>query len=125
MLFDLRGRRRKAVQATYLLLAVLMGGGLVLFGIGGGVSGGLLDAFQGGGGGGDSGNEIVEKRIDREQKRLAANPQNEELMKALVRDNYTLAAAQIGSGAQAFPDEAKDELRQAGKYWQQYLATHD
>ena len=30
-----RGRRRRAVQATYLMLAVLMGGGLVLFGIGG------------------------------------------------------------------------------------------
>ena len=41
MLFDLRGRRRRAVQATYLLLAVLMGGGLVLFGIGGEVSGAL------------------------------------------------------------------------------------
>ena len=45
MLFDLRGRRRRAVQGTYLMLALLMGGGLVLFGIGGSVSGGLLDAF--------------------------------------------------------------------------------
>ena len=34
MLFDLRGRRRRAVQGTYLMLAVLMGGGLVLFGVG-------------------------------------------------------------------------------------------
>ena len=33
MLFDLRGRRRRAVQATYLTLAILMGGGLVFFGI--------------------------------------------------------------------------------------------
>ena len=36
MLFDLRGRgRRRTVQAIYLGLAILMGGGLVLFGIGG------------------------------------------------------------------------------------------
>ena len=28
MLFDLRGRRRRAVQGTYLMLALLMGGGL-------------------------------------------------------------------------------------------------
>ena len=46
MLFDLRGRRRRLVQATYLSLAVLMGGGLVLFGIGGDVSGGLFNAFE-------------------------------------------------------------------------------
>jgi hypothetical protein len=123
MLFDLRGRRRRAVQATYLMLAVLMGGGLVLFGIGGGVSGGLLDAFQGGGGG-SSGNELIEKRIDREQQRLAANPQNEALLKALVRDNYALATSQIDSGSQTFPDDAKDELRAAAKYWQRYLETH-
>ena len=52
MLFDLRGRRRRAVQGTYLVLAMLMGGGLVLFGVGGSVSGGLLDAFKSDGGGG-------------------------------------------------------------------------
>jgi hypothetical protein len=55
MLFDLRGKRRRAVQATYLTLAVLMGGGLVLFGIGGS-GGNIFDAFDcGGGGASDSG----------------------------------------------------------------------
>ena len=34
MLFDLQGKRRRVVQATYLTLALLMGGGLVFFGIG-------------------------------------------------------------------------------------------
>ena len=50
MLFDLRSRgRRRTVQATYLGLALLMGGGLVLFGVGtGGGGGGLLNAFGGG-----------------------------------------------------------------------------
>ena len=48
MLFDLQGRRRRMVQATYLILAVLMGGGLVLFGVGSGsISGGLFDALTG------------------------------------------------------------------------------
>ena len=47
MLFDLRGRgRRRTIQAIYLSLAILMGGGLVLFGIGGEVQGGLFDAFR-------------------------------------------------------------------------------
>ena len=47
MLFDLRGRgRRRTVQVIYLSLALLLGGGLVLFGIGGDVQGGLFDAFS-------------------------------------------------------------------------------
>ena len=51
MLFDLRGRgRRRTVQAVYLGLAVLMGGGLVLFGVGAGNGfGGILNAFTGNG----------------------------------------------------------------------------
>jgi hypothetical protein len=118
MLFDLRGRRRRAVQATYLTLAVLMGGGLVLFGIGGDVQGGLFDAFTGGDGGG-SGNELVEKRIERNEKRAAAG--SEAALKELVRDYYQLANSEAGSGAQTFPDEAKGELRKAGAAWERYL----
>src|SRR5437763_13760749 len=54
MLFDLRSRgRRRTVQAVYLGLALLMGGGLVLFGVGAGNGfGGILNAFNGGGGSG-------------------------------------------------------------------------
>jgi hypothetical protein len=56
MLFDLRGSgRKRAVKVIYMTLAVLMGSGLVLFGIGGATSGGLLDVFTGGGGGGGGG----------------------------------------------------------------------
>ena len=48
MLFDLRSRgRRRTVQAVYLGLAVLMAGGLVLFGVGAGNGfGGLLGDFK-------------------------------------------------------------------------------
>jgi hypothetical protein len=120
MLFDLRGRRRRAVQATYLTLAVLMGGGLVLFGIGGDVSGGLFDAFSDRSGSGNS-SEQLEERIDRNEERLQSSPRNEAVLKALVRDNHALASAQLPTGAFQYPDEAKDELRQAGEYWQRYL----
>src|ERR671914_482748 len=68
MLFDLQGKRRRVVQATYLTLAVLMGGGLVLFGIGGDVSGGLFDAFSDRQGGGGS-NTLAEDRIERPDPR--------------------------------------------------------
>ena len=51
MLFDLRGPgRRRTVKIIYITLAFLMGGGLVLFGIGGGAApGGLVDAIPQGG----------------------------------------------------------------------------
>src|ERR1700761_1148472 len=47
MLFDLRGKgRRRTVRVIYLGLALLMGGGLVLFGVGAGNgNGGILNAF--------------------------------------------------------------------------------
>lgn len=122
MLFDLRGRRRRAVQATYLTLAVLMGGGLVFFGIGGDVSGGLFDAFSERGGGG---NEQLEERIERNEQRLAGRPRSEAVLKELVRDYYALAASQTRSGAQGFPEEARDELRQAGAYWERYRRAED
>jgi hypothetical protein len=124
MLFDLRGRRRRAVQATYLMLAVLMGGGLVLFGIGGDVSGGLLDAFKGGGGG-SSGDSALQDRVDRQEERLAKSPQNEAVLQNLIRDYYSLATGQRESGTVGFPADAKDELRKAGEYWQRYTKAVD
>ena len=73
MLFDLRGRRRRAVQATYLILAVLMGGGLVLFGIGGDVSGRPLRRLQRARRRAAA-NDVVEKRIERNEERAAGEP---------------------------------------------------
>jgi hypothetical protein len=120
MLFDLRGRRRRAVQVTYLTLAVLMGGGLVLFGIGG-ASGGVLDAITGnnsGGGGGDSG---LQKQIDRQEARLKTSPNNTAALAELVRLHYQEASAQTPSGSSTIPESGKDELRQAGVYWERYV----
>jgi hypothetical protein len=122
MLFDLRGRRKRAVQVTYLFLALLMGGGLVLFGVGGSVSGGLLDAFKGSGGG-SNGDSALQDQVDKGEERLAKNPQSEVVLQNLVRDYYALATSQRESGTVGFPDDAKDDLRKAGLYWQRYLTT--
>jgi hypothetical protein len=122
MLFDLRGRRRRAVQVTYLLLALLMGGGLVLFGVGGDVSGGLVDAFKGGGG--SSGDSVLQDKIDKQEERLQRSPRNEALLQSLVRNYYAKATQTRESGTQ-FPPEAKDDLRKAGSYWKRYADTAD
>jgi hypothetical protein len=124
MLFDLRGRRRRVVQATYLLLAVLLGGGLVLFGIGGDVSGGLFDAFSERGGGGN-GNDAIEERVDRLEKRVATNPGNTAALQELVRDYYGLATTQQEPGTAEFPDEARDELRNSASAWQRYVDAEE
>jgi hypothetical protein len=123
MLFDLRGHRRRAVQATYLVLAVLMGGGLVLFGIGGS-SGGIIDAITGNGsGGGSSINSQLEKRIDAQKKRLETSPNNTTVLSALVQLNYQAAVSQMSSGATTIPAEGKDELRQAASYYERYVGA--
>jgi hypothetical protein len=124
MLFDLRGRRRRAVQATYLTLAVLMGGGLVLFGIGGSVSGGLLDAFKGGNGNNTDVNSTIQKRNDKERARLAKEPTNPALLASLTRGEFQAATAQIPSGGATYPKDARDELSRSGGYWQRYLKAN-
>jgi len=118
MLFDLQGKRRRVVQATYLMLAVLMGGGLVLFGIGGEVSGGLFDAFSDRNGG--AGSDIVEERVERNEKRIAARPRDEEARKELVRDYYSLGFEENGDN-QVVSGEAKELLRKASVHWAAYL----
>ena len=121
MLFDLQGKRRRMVQVVYLTLAVLMGGGLVLFGIGGDVSGGLFDAFSDNRSSG-GGNSLIEDRVDRYEKRVKANPRDETARKELVRNYFQLATAQVPDQAVSFPDDAKDELRKAAANWKAYLA---
>jgi hypothetical protein len=123
MLFDLRGRRRRAVQGTYLLLAVLMGGGLVFFGVGSDVSGGLFDVFGERSSSGGNANQAIEDRVERLEKRVARDPGNTAALQELVRNYYGLATTQQESSSASFPDEAKDELRKAGSAWQRYLAA--
>ena len=122
MLFDLQGKRRRVVQATYLMLAVLMGGGLVLFGIGGDVSGGLFDAFSDNSGGG-SGNDPIEKRIERNEKKAAAAARaTRRRCKALVRAHYQLAGRPDSARTAGFPADGQGRAAQGRRQLERYLA---
>src|SRR3954464_13126854 len=91
MLFDLRGRgRRRTIQAIYVTLAILMGGGLVFFGIGGNTSGGLFDAFKGGGGGSNVDARLT-KQVERYQKQVQTSPTDARAWAALTRARYQVA----------------------------------
>jgi hypothetical protein len=123
MLFDLKGRRRRVVQGTYIVLAVLMGGGLILFGIGGGTNGGLLDAFKGGGGS-STGNANLQKQIDNAQKRLVTNPQDQAALAQMIRGNYQLAQLNVDTNTGTINADGKKYLQKAGDAWQRYLDTN-
>ena len=117
MLFDLKGRRRRVVQATYLMLAVLMGGGLVFFGIGGDVSGGLFDAFSDRSG---SGSGLVSDRIEDNEEKVEANPKDKAALQDLVRDYYQLANDEVTDQG-TYTDEGMGQLAKADEAWQQYI----
>src|SRR4051812_30566227 len=123
MLFDLKGKRRRTVQGVYLMLAILMGVGLVAFGIGSGVNGGLSDLFSGGGGS-NKGDEIIQKKIDTANKLLETNPKNTTALAEVIRGHYQLATAQSDPNTGQFTKDASDDLREAVTAWEKYLATN-
>jgi hypothetical protein len=123
MLFDLQGKRRRLVQATYLILAVLMGGGLVLFGVGSGdISGGLFDAITGKDSNSTSNNSAVNNRIKRDQQALKLNSKNQAALVDLVRAHYQLATEDADPNTGAFGTNGKAELAKAADAWERYVA---
>jgi hypothetical protein len=123
MLFDLRGSgRRRTIKIVYITLAFLMGGGLVLFGIGGGgaLSGGLVDAItqSEGGGGGD------ERFREQEQQATAAaraNPEDAEAWAAVARARFNLASVTVDPNTGEFSEEGKAQLEAASRAWEEHL----
>jgi tetratricopeptide (TPR) repeat protein len=121
MLFDLKGRRKRLVQVTYVILAVLFGAGLVLFGVGGSVSGGLLDAFKDTGSSG--GSNIYEKQAQSAEKKLRLNPKDERAWLKLTQAKIN--AARTGSDYDSetgqFEQGATGDLKEAARAWERYL----
>ena len=107
------------VQVTYLLLAFLMGGGLVLTGIGSDAPGGLLDAVLDRNS--SSSNSLADDRIEENEKKLEANPSNKAALKALVRDRFQLANEEADPNTNAYTEDGKEQLAKAGEAWERYL----
>jgi hypothetical protein len=124
MLFDLRGSgRRTTIKAVYLTLALLMGGGLVLFGIGGDVSGGLVDAITERGGSTEVGSEPFRDRAREAQAAADANPRDPEAWAAVARARYQYASAGefFDQSTGQFTAEGKAQLQAADTAWQRHL----
>jgi hypothetical protein len=124
MLFDLRGRhRRRAVRLIYTGLALLMGVGLVGFGIGGGFSGGgLLNAANNNEG---SSSASFSSQIKKYQKLTTEQPNN-------VSAWEKLASAQLHeAGGEAYVTQAgvvtskgKELFAQVARSWNSYIALN-
>ena len=117
MLFDLQGPRKTAVKAIYLGLAILLAGGLVLFGVGSSVNGGLADVFNNGGGNGD-----LQKQVEKSQKAVAANPKNAKALEDLIVDRYALAGSDknFNPKTQKFSAAGESQLKLLTKNWSTY-----
>jgi hypothetical protein len=124
MLFDLRGSgRRRTVQIVYITLAVIMGAGLVLFGIGGAVSGGLIDAITQGGGSTNTGTGTYQKREAQAVAATRTHPKDPAAWASLARARFQLANAgdNFNSSTGVYSAQGKRVLAQAGDAWQEHL----
>jgi len=124
MLFDLRARgRRTTIKVIYVFLALLMGGGLVFFGIGGATNGGLLDAFKGNGST-TSAQKVAQKKVDTAQKLVAVRRNDPAAWAALTKAFYQQAGVESSTDANnntVYTDDGKKHLKQAGRSWDRYL----
>jgi predicted Zn-dependent protease len=126
VLFDLRSRgRRRTVQIVYLGLALLMGGGLVLFGVGAGNGlGGLLNAFTGGGSGNNQ-SAAISQQEKTALRQTRQNPSNPAAWSALVNARWINATSNPNDYNQStgtFTDAGKKELASATDAWQRYTS---
>jgi hypothetical protein len=124
VLFDLRGRgRRRVVQVVYLGLALLIGGGLILFGVGtGSGGGGLLGAFTGGGSGGNS-NQVVSAQVKAAERQTRQDPSNPAAWSALVSAQWQSASSTgYNSTTGTYNSTGQKDLAAAAQAWQHYAA---
>ncbi len=109
------------IQAIYLLLAVVLVGGTVLFGVGTGLPG----LF--GGNNNNASSVDLEKqqqeRIEQVERQLAANPKDQEALVALASLQYSQAMAKLPENAVETNAEVNTGLRQVAATWDRYVET--
>ena len=121
MLFDIHSRgRRRTVQAVYLGLAILIGGGLVLFGVGTGSGvGGLLDAFSNNGS--NSNKPVISQAEKSAVRQTQVQPNNPAAWAALVQARYEAAGQYANQSTGSYSSAGVSELKGATQAWQRYL----
>ncbi|MGX6446710.1 hypothetical protein ACVU7I_01365 [Patulibacter sp. S7RM1-6] len=121
MLFDLRSPgRKRAVQALYVVLALVLVGGTVLFGVGTGLPG----IF----GGNNNTSQSVDledqqrDRLEQVQAQVRRNPKDAKALATLASLRYAAGVAKYGENDTKMPAAAKPQFEAAATAWEQYLA---
>jgi hypothetical protein len=124
MLFDLRGRgRRNTVRVIYIGLAVLIGVGLVGFGVGGGFGGGGILNSTGNNEG--SGGASFASKIEKYEKQTKRQPNNTVAWENLSKNLLHEAGNEGYITSTGAPTEKGKELyRRASQAWLSYLALN-
>jgi hypothetical protein len=123
MLFDLRGKgRRRAVRVIYIGLALLMGVGLVGFGIGGGFgSGGLFSAATSNEG---SKSASFAAEVKKYRTLTAKEPTNAEAWEKLTKALLHEAGGETYVTGSGLTPKAKELFSEASQSWKTYLALN-
>jgi hypothetical protein len=131
VLFDLRGKRKRVVQVSYVLLAAIFLLGFVGFGIGGGgnSAGGIFDAIGlGGDGSGGSLSGQFDDQIDNANEQLAKNPNDTAALLKLSKYEYYKAKQGVtqdqATGAISISEDAHTELGKSVDAWEKYLKVN-
>jgi hypothetical protein len=120
MLFDLRGRgRRRTVRVLYTGLALLMGIGLVGFGIGGGFGGGGILSAAGENEGSSAAS--FASQIKKYRKLTQTEPTNAAAWEGLTKNLLHEAGGFTQNGVSS---KGKELFQQAAQSWDSYIALN-
>ena len=131
MLFDLRGKRKRVVQVSYVLLAAIFLVGFIGLGIGGGgnSAGGIFDAIGlGGNGSGGSLSGQYDDQIENANEQLANDPKDTAALLKLSKYEFYKAKYGIttdpNTGAPTVSEDAHTELGRSADAWEKYLRVN-
>ncbi len=123
MLFDLRSRgRRRSVKVIYTGLALLLGVGLIGFGVGSVGGGSIFESVGREGGGGST----YAAKITAAKKQIAKDPSNAAAWVALTEAQLHEAtgAEDYNSTTESYTAKGRQQLRKAASSWNHYLALN-
>ena len=131
MLFDLRGKRRRLVQVSFAMLALLFLVGFLGFGIGvGGGPGGIFDALGiSNSGNTSSSTAAIQDQIDAANAKLAKDPNDTQTLLKLAQNEYLLAKTGIETDPTtgqptSISNDAHTDLGRAADAWNKYLKVN-
>ncbi len=122
MLFDLRGRgRRRTVRVIYSALALLMGSGLVLFGVGSFGGGGVLSNLSNNEG---SNSASFSSQIKKYKKITQKQPSNAGAWEHLAEATLHEAGGEAYVTSSGLTSKGKELFAQASQAWSSYIALN-